>query len=173
MLELASPRLLLRDFRREDEASYLALRSGERFGRYYPAEETSTAASRRLLGLFIDWQHAQPRTYWQLAITLGSSGQLLGSCGVRTIAPGQMAFGCELGEAFWGQAYAAEAAERLFAFAAAQLACRWLVADTLAANTAAIALAQRLGFALGQEAGAAREFNGQYWPVVRLTRALA
>ncbi|MGQ5523882.1 GNAT family N-acetyltransferase [Chitinimonas sp. PSY-7] len=170
---LSSNRLILRDFQPADEPDYIALRTGVQFGRLYAADEVSPEASRRLLAMFIDWQHEPVRTRWQLAITLRASGALIGSCGVRTLEPGEMSLGCELGERYWGQGLAVEAVDRLLHFAAEQLGCQRLVADTLAANQSALALAQRLGFSVEADTGPVREFNGQSWPAVRLSKTLA
>lgn len=171
MLPLYTERLALRDFVAGDAEAYAALRRGADFGRLYPAEETSEAFSHRLLALFVEQQAAVPRSHWQLAVTRRDDGTLLGSCGIRTVEPGRMSFGCELGEAWWGRGYAAEAAQALFDFAG-RIGCRELVADTLAANHAAVALARRLGFTIADEAGEAREFAGQRHAALRLRMPL-
>ncbi|WP_374536987.1 GNAT family N-acetyltransferase [Chitinimonas taiwanensis] len=172
MLPLRTARLLLRDFQADDASAYLHLREGVQFGRYYPAQECDHAASQQLLVRFIGWQHEQPRRQWQLAITRAADGALIGSCGVRVQPDGSASFGCELGEAWWGQGYAREAAQALLDFARDPLGVQVLDADTLLANTAAQQLALQLGFVALPEAGAAREFNGQSWPVLRLRKTL-
>ncbi|WP_158229026.1 GNAT family N-acetyltransferase [Chitinimonas sp. BJB300] len=146
MLTLLSGRLVLRDFHPTDEVDYVALRTGEQFSRLYPADEVGPAASRYLLAMFIGWQVEPERSCWQLAITLRDNGALIGSCGVRVLVPGEMSFGCELGERYWRQGYALEAADCLLRFAAEQLGCQRVVTDTLEANHSALMLAQRLGF---------------------------
>lgn len=152
-LPLSTARLQLRDFVPQDVAAYAALRCGQYFGRHYAPSELTAEFSASLLARFISWQAEQPRRHWQLAITL-NDGTLIGSLGVRLAERhGEASFGIELGEAWWGQGYAIEAAGCLLSVAFNQLGVHRIEADTAAANVAAQQLATRLGFVHSRQVG--------------------
>ncbi|WP_374355180.1 GNAT family N-acetyltransferase [Chitinimonas sp.] len=167
MLPLRTNRLVLRDFVQADLPAYIALRSGVAFARHYAAEEMQAEFTAGLLQRFITAQSHTPRQMWQLAI-VDQGERLLGSCGLRTIEPGVASFGCELGEAHWGQGYALEACRALLQFGATELAYHRILADTLVSNAGARRLAEALGFVLLPASGRGRHIGGLDQPVAQL-----
>lgn len=65
----------------------LAYQSDPRYLRYYPWTERTEEDVRAFLRMFLDWQQAQPRIKFQLAVTLRESGQLIGNCSIRKGSP--------------------------------------------------------------------------------------
>jgi ribosomal-protein-alanine N-acetyltransferase len=88
-LEIATPRLLLRDFTPQDEAAFVA----------YHDDATKAAA---LLRTFAGWRTADPRINVQLAACRRDAvSTLIGCCGLRRegFPPGIAEFGIELAPA--------------------------------------------------------------------------
>jgi [ribosomal protein S5]-alanine N-acetyltransferase len=133
-MEIRTPRLLLREFRRDDAA-----RVAEYQSRYAGGPVPG------LVDLFCDCAEAVPRTKYQLAITLDT--HLIGTCGIRMESPGATTaeFGCELDRDSWGRGYAREASEAILRFAFDELKVQHVIARTTPDNTAAIRLAEALG----------------------------
>jgi [ribosomal protein S5]-alanine N-acetyltransferase len=106
----------------------------------------------------------QPRTTFQLAITLGN-GPVIGSCGIRIepIADKQGSFGCELGHAYWRQGCVFEASRALVDFGFPPLGLHRIVAETLTEPTSAIQLAKKLELRVEGEFREHRYFRGRWW----------
>jgi len=80
---LTTPRLRLREFEPDDWSAVLAYQSDPRYLRYYHWTERTAADVQVFVGNFLTHQQAQPRLKRQLAIILPTTGQLIGSCGIR------------------------------------------------------------------------------------------
>lgn len=148
-MRLVTERLVLREFVETDWPAMLAYHCDARYLAHYPQNAGSTATLRRLLGMFIGWQQERPRYRWQLAITLHSSDEVIGTCGIRLTEPGaaQAELGYGLSSAHWHQGYATEAARRMLSLAFDELGVHRVGARVVASNAASIALLERLGFA--------------------------
>lgn len=137
-MELRTPRLILRDFQREDTPSVLAYQSKaaylEHSGHPPPTEDDV----RAFVELLCQWAHEVPRAKYQLAITL--EGRVIGTCGVRKASAGDTVaeYGCELDPAFWGHGYAHEASRALLTFGFTTLGLQRLVALTRPQNLSLI-----------------------------------
>ena len=114
---------------------------------------------------FLAQQQEQPRTKFQLAITLKSTRQLIGNCGIRLKSEGarQGDIGYELSPEHWGHGYATEAARAIVEFGFTQLKLHriwsWYVAD----NVGSAHVLQKLGM---QPEGRLREneyYKGCWW----------
>jgi ribosomal-protein-alanine N-acetyltransferase len=151
-MELHTSRLLLRDFTPVDVNAVHEYQSDPRYLAHASWRTRSRADVADFLQMMIEWSLARPRVRYQLAIV--RDGLVIGTCGVRTSAPGALEgdFGCELAPAAWGQGYAAEASRAILAFGFSELRLQRIIARTTRANTAAIRLARRLG--MRGEAGA-------------------
>lgn len=152
-MELRTARLVLRDFVAEDLEAYRALRSAPGFGQHYPEDDVTPERSRELLARFLAEQRAEPRLRYQLAVTLSSTGELIGSCGVRLVDVDarEASFGCELGLEHWGKGYALEAGRAVLGFGFEELAVARVYAETQVVHLAARRLAERLGFVVEEE----------------------
>ncbi|WP_269531092.1 GNAT family N-acetyltransferase [Chitinimonas sp. BJYL2] len=145
MLPISTARLILRDFQQDDAAAYVSVRSGEHFAAHYPAEAVSPAFTRALLARFLADQQLVPRTRWQLAIVVATTGELIGSCGLRREPAGYWSVGYELAESHWGQGYAQEAMQALLAAGRNTLKVQWLRAECHPENGRSMRLAHKLG----------------------------
>src|SRR3712207_64127 len=82
-MELTTERLILREYKASDWPDVLAYQSDPRYLRYYEWTERTPEAVQAFVQMFFGHQQEQPRTKFQLAITLKSNNQLIGNCGIR------------------------------------------------------------------------------------------
>lgn len=146
MVEIATPRLLLRDFAPGDLQEYVAIQGDPRFVEFYGPEETGPDFARGLLDRFIAWAAEQPRRNYQLAIV--RDDRVVGSCGIRMEGhpPGTAELGLELAPEHWGQGLASEAARAILRFGFQDLGLREVRGETVTENTRVQRLVERLGF---------------------------
>lgn len=154
--------LILRDFAKEDRDAYRALRSDQKFTRFYSEEDVSTAKSDTLLDLFIAQSLAQPRSKYQFAIVT-RNGDLIGSCGIRLEADRQASVGCELGREWQRKGYALEAGSAMLAFGFEQHGMHRIYAKTISENKAAIRLCKILGMRHEALLLENRYFQDRWW----------
>lgn len=164
-MQIATQRLLLRDFTAADWTAVLAYQSHPLYLRYYPWTERTAEDVQAFVKMFLAHQQMNPRHKFQLAVTLKSSGQLIGNCGIRLPEPESIEadLGYELDPAHWGQGYATEAARAMLHFGFTGLGLHRIWASVLAVNEGSVRLLQKLGF---KQEGHLREkeyFKGQYW----------
>ena len=115
---LTTKRLVLREFEEEDWPAVLAYQTDPRYLRYYDWTQRTEQDVRAFARMFIVQREEEPRTKFQLAITLAPGGQLIGNCGIRMKTPGvrEADLGYELDPRYWENGYATEAARALLAF---------------------------------------------------------
>jgi ribosomal-protein-alanine N-acetyltransferase len=115
---LTTKRLVLREFEEEDWSTVLAYQSDPRYLRYSHWTHRTEEDVRDFVRMFLGQREEEPRTTFQLAITLASDGRLIGNCGIRLKTPDtrEADLGYELDPHFWGSGYATEAANRFLAF---------------------------------------------------------
>lgn len=144
---IETDRLLLRAWRKRDEAPYHAIKSDPRvmatLGPLPSREE-----SDRTLQRFIKAERAHGFTFW--AIERRSDRTLLGYAGLLptpegTPVEGEVEIGWGLGSAHWGQGYAREAAAAALGWGWRNTRERRIVAMTTPANERSWGLMQRLG----------------------------
>jgi RimJ/RimL family protein N-acetyltransferase len=141
-------RLILRNWREEDRALYLATCNTEAVTAYLngPAsEEDVDAAFARIAKSQAD----NGFSFW--AIERKSDGTLLGYCGLRMCddlqrpVHGELEIGWRVREDAWGQGYACEAARASLEWAWANLDADRVVSFTVPANEPSWRLMERLG----------------------------
>jgi ribosomal-protein-alanine N-acetyltransferase len=112
---LRTPRLILREFTAEDWAATHAYQQDPRYLRYYDREHMAERHTQALVYMFVMWQGEQPRTKFQLAITIAKTGELIGNVGLRREnADDPLAdMGYELSPTHWGRGFATEAARAM------------------------------------------------------------
>ena len=164
-MQLTTQRLVLREFDERDYLAMLAYQSDPRYLEYYPWTERQPEDVRQLLQSFFDWQWAQPRHKYQLAITLKPHHELIGSCGIRLDSPTarQGDLGFELSPEHWAQGYGTEAARAVIQFGFAGLRLHRIWSWCIAENHRSVRVLEKLG--LRQE-GLLREneyFKGRWW----------
>ena len=93
---------------------------------------------------------SRPRTKYQLAVTLKSTDQLIGNCGVRLAEEGSQVgdIGYELSPGHWGRGYATEAARAIMAFGFETLHLHRIWAECIAENTRSARVLEKLGMQL-------------------------
>ena len=146
-MQIATERLILRDFRDDDWPPMLAYWRDPRYQRYNPDFEDPEQVVRDLVSAFVAQQAEQPRRKWQLAIVDPADGRLIGNCGIRVNDPEtrEANIGYELDPRHWGRGYATEAARAILAFGFDQLDLHRVWAECVADNTASQRVLEKLG----------------------------
>lgn len=167
-MELHTDRLILREFVADDWPAVLAYQRDPRYLRFYEWPDRHEADVRAFVRMFVDQQQQQPRTRFQLAITLKSDGHLIGNAGIRRPAAGshEAEIGYELAPDEWGHGYATEAARAIVRFGFEALKLHRIAAETVADNVASAHVLRKAG--LTQE-GRLRDklyYKGRYWDVL-------
>ncbi len=167
MNAIETERLVLRDFDLDDFKAFFATTNDPEYHQFYSEHEMSREFWAEIFERILSGTHAPDRTSYQLAVCL-RNGELIGTCGVRMedMEHGQASFGCAVGRPFWGQGYALEAARRVVTLGFALLPIHRLYAETLAANTRARALAERLGMRLEGHLREQKFFRHRWWDTV-------
>jgi ribosomal-protein-alanine N-acetyltransferase len=164
-VQLETERLLLREFERNDWSVVLAYQRDPRYLRYYEWTERTPEDAQAFVQMFLDQQAGEPRTKFQLAVTLRESGELIGNCGVRLPSPDahEGDIGYELAPIHWGCGYATEAAHAIVEFGFNQLNLHRISAECVADNAGSINVLRKLGM---RQEGRLREhqsFKGRWW----------
>ena len=172
-MQLLTNRLLLRDFVAGDWPAVLAYQRDPRYLRLYEWTERREEDARAFVDMFIAQQQQQPRTRFQLAVTLRADGRLIGNCGIRLAAPGsgqawphRAEIGYELAPDEWGHGYATEAAQAIVQFGIEQLGVTRLEAWTVADNAASARVLTKLGFVEEGRLPQYHFYKGRYWDAV-------
>jgi RimJ/RimL family protein N-acetyltransferase len=149
--ELVSDRLVLRRFAQRDVHAFVAYRSRPEVARFqswdapYPIAEGMAMISA-LLGEHPD----TPGEWFQYAVALRSTGELIGDCAAKTDAddPRQAEIGFTFAPAHQGRGYATEAARALLAYLFGERAKHRVRACCDARNAASARVLERLGMRL-------------------------
>lgn len=146
-MELRTERLVLREFADDDWRAVLAYHRDPRYQRFYEMSDPDEEGTRAFVRLFILWQRDQPRSKYQLAITLAETGELIGNVGVRKpTADAEVAeVGYELSPLHWGKGYATEAARALLGWAFRELGLHRAHAHCVSDNVASTHVLEKLG----------------------------
>ena len=114
---IETERLVLRDFSMEDAPAVHRYGSDPEVVRYMPWGPNTWADTKDFLRRKLDGQRADPRSVFDFAVTLYSSGEIIGSCGISIISTQrrQAAIGYVYRRDVWGKGYATEAAKALVA----------------------------------------------------------
>jgi RimJ/RimL family protein N-acetyltransferase len=146
--EIAGSRVLLRRFRPADAAAFAAYRSVPAVARYqswdapYPLAEAQRFVHEQLA------EHPDtPGEWFQFAVALRTSGQLIGDCAVQPDAddPRQCELGFTIAPPHQGQGYATEAAGLVLDYLFRARGKHRVHASCDARNTASAAVLERLG----------------------------
>ncbi|MCK4511309.1 GNAT family N-acetyltransferase, partial [bacterium] len=131
---IETERLILREFRRDDQESVHEYAVDPEVYRYMPwgpntEDETSAFVERAVAS-----RHRDPRLHFELAVTLREAGRLIGGAGIRAadecFRTADMGY-CLRRDA-WGRGLATEAAAGLIEFGFSQLGVHriWATCDT-------------------------------------------
>jgi ribosomal-protein-alanine N-acetyltransferase len=165
---LTTERLLLRDFVESDWEAMLAYQQDPLYLRYNEWMSRTAEEVRDFLQIFLDHQKHVPRIKFQFAITLRSTGQFIGNCGVRKgfadAREGDM--GYELDPRFWGNGYATEAARAVLGFGFSYINLQRVSAWCLAENVASARVLEKLGMKLKKRMRDHQFFKGKWWDML-------
>jgi RimJ/RimL family protein N-acetyltransferase len=164
-MELITERLILREFKKEDWPDVLAYQADPRYLRYYEWTERTPGAVQEFVQMFLCQQQEQPRTRFQLAVTLKSDRQLIGNCGIRiqSIDAHEGDIGYELSPQHWGQGYATEAARAVVQFGFTELRLHRIWASCIADNVGSARVLEKLGMRLEGRLRDKEHFKGRWW----------
>jgi RimJ/RimL family protein N-acetyltransferase len=146
-MKLETERLILRELVKDDWQRVFEYQSDPQYLRYYEWTERTPEAVQEFVGWLIDGQKQEPRTKFQLGVTLKSSDLLIGNCGIRMDHANafQADIGYELDPGHWNHGYASEAAHAIVDFGFTRFNLHrvwsWCVAD----NTASAHVLEKLG----------------------------
>ena len=164
-MQIATQRLVLRDFTADDWPYVLAYQRDPRYLRYYPWAARAEADVRDFVQGFIDQQSEEPRRKFQLAITLPNQRGVIGNCGLRRKAQNDWEgdIGFELSPEFWGNGYATEAARAMIDFGFRQLALHRISSWCIADNAASARVLERVGMRLEGRLRENEHFKDRWW----------
>jgi RimJ/RimL family protein N-acetyltransferase len=164
-LELTTKRLILREFNENDWPDVLAYQTDPLYLRYYDWTERTPEAVREFVQTFIAQQQEQPRTRFQLAIVLKSTGQLIGTCGIRMgcASAHEADIGYELSPLHWGHGYATEAARAIVKFGFGELGLHRIWSWCIADNTGSVRVLEKLGMRFEGRLREKEYFEERWW----------
>ena len=146
-MEILTEHLRLREFEMDDWPSVLAYQQDPRYLQFYPWTERSGKDVRGFIRMFLEQQGRNPRTSFQLAVTLKESGEMIGNCGVRLEAESAVVadMGYEIAPAHWGRGYATEAARAMLRFGFEDLHLHRIWARCIADNAGSWRVMEKIG----------------------------
>ena len=147
MLELMTRRLVLRPLRLSDSAAVFEYRADPDVSRFQMWEPQDVPEVRSFIEGLLDLEPDTPGSWYQLAITLRETGELIGDCGLHfpTERQGQAEVGITLATAHQGRGYATEALERVLEYLFGDLGKHRVYATVDPRNAPSIALLERVG----------------------------
>ena len=146
----------------------LAYQSEAQYLEYSPWAHRTADEVQDFVRGFIDWQGERPRTKYQLAITLGAEGRLIGNCGIRieTTDSRQANIGYEIAPGCWGEGYATEAARAMVAFGFGELRLQSIWARCVAENVASYRVLEKVGMRRERRLREEEWMKGRWWDIL-------
>lgn len=162
---LVTDRLILRDFVENDWEAVLAYQQDPLYLRYNEWTSRSAEEVRAFIQMFLEHQKQIPRFKFQFAVTLKSTGELIGNCGIRRESPEarQADMGYELDPRHWGRGYATEAARAVLDFGFSHMHLQRVSAWCLAENVGSARVLEKLGMRLNSRIRERHHFKGKWW----------
>jgi aminoglycoside 6'-N-acetyltransferase len=146
--ELVSERLVLRRFRPEDLATFVSYRSDPDVARYQSWTAPYSRADGEQLIKNMRQQHPDtPGEWFQFAIALRSTGELIGDCGAKPSAydPVHTQIGYTIGRAHQRRGYGIEAVRALLGYLFDARGMHRVTANCDGRNTPSMGLLERVG----------------------------
>lgn len=144
-MRLETDRLIIREFTMEDaRAVHEYACNGEilAYMAWGPNTEGETLA---FVEKCIMMQHQQPRTVYEVAVTLQENGRLIGGISLYLSSHRQGELGYCFNPLYWGQGYATEAAEAMLRFGFEELNLHRIYATCRPSNTGSAKVLERIG----------------------------
>jgi RimJ/RimL family protein N-acetyltransferase len=145
--EILSERLTLRQLVASDAQTVFEYRSRPEVSRFQPWGLESRAELKSQIESLAIKEPGVPGSWYQLGITLSSSGALLGDCGFHVIGPEprQVEFGISFAPEYQRQGYATEALRALFDYLFVQLGKHRAFCSVDPRNVRSITRMERIG----------------------------
>ena len=162
---VTTERLLLREFVESDWEAVLAYQQDPLYLRYNEWTSRSAEEVRQFIQMFLNHQKQVPRIKFQFAITLKSTGELIGNCGVRRDSPEarEADMGYELDSNYWGNGYATEAARAVLDFGFSHMKVERVSAWCLADNVGSARVLEKIGMDVERRMREHQYFKGRWW----------
>jgi [ribosomal protein S5]-alanine N-acetyltransferase len=165
-LIIETRRLILRNFERSDVSAYCNLTGDSKYQRFYSEEDCSVERSRQLVEKFVLQSRESDRTGYQMALVLESTGEFIGTAGLRIEPDKQASIGCGVGREYQSAGYAKEAMSALLEYGFEKHDIHRVYADTISENIPAIRLCKMLGMREEAHFIENRFFKGRWWSTV-------
>ena len=157
-MEIVTARLRLDALRDEDADALFAYRSDPAVARFQDWKPVSVTEAKH----FIEAQHGiapdTPETWWQRAIRLRDSGELIGDLGLHFMDDGAVEVGISLAPAHQRHGYAREALEVMLDFVLGGLRKRRVIARVVPRNF----MCMRLLVGVGMHRGADKDGDAMF-----------
>ena len=146
-IELTTARLVLRDVRKDDWKAVHEYGTDLEVVQYMPWGPNTENDTKEFLQRAVASSREEPRTKFELAVTLAESGRLIGGAGIRVSQPSDR--GADMGYClhrdFWGQGYATEAAASILGFGFGTLGLHRIFAACDVENVASARVLEKVG----------------------------
>jgi len=145
-MQLETQRLILREFTPDDVPAVLAYQQTPEYRSLRSTDDYTLEDAEAFVARFVGWQLERPRQRFQLAMTLKSRPDLIGTCGIRMQTGAQRiaTIGYELDPEYWGSGYATESARRMIEFGFQDLGLERIEAWCRVDNAASIRVLEKL-----------------------------
>jgi RimJ/RimL family protein N-acetyltransferase len=164
-MQLETERLILREFTPDDYVAVWSYQRHPLYLRYNPWTERAQDDVKAFVERFIAQQQAVPRTRFQLAVVLKSTGELIGNAGIRrdSIDSHEADIGFELAPKCWGQGYASEAARAVLGLGFTEFRLHRIWAECVPDNSGSIRVLRKLGMQLEGRLRDKEYYKGRWW----------
>ena len=145
--KLESERIILRRFRDSDIEPFYSYRADPDVARYQDWENYTLDEAKRFLEVMRSRHPGTMREWFQFAIQVKATNELIGDCGLLTLEeePKQAKLGISIAAKHQGNGFALEAVTCLMDYVFASLGMHRVRAITDCKNTRSIALLERVG----------------------------
>ena len=160
--EFVTDRLLLREFESSDADAIQVYAGDAEVTRYTSFGPNTPEQTQEVLANWLSAREHVPRTEWPLAIVRRADSVLIGGTGLGAVnwKSREAAFGYVLRRSAWENGFATEAGRAVRDWAFEKLELRQLTAHCEEANTASLAVLNKLGFSQGASVSLPR-VNGE------------
>lgn len=164
-LPISSVRLLLRDFRDEDEAAVLECRCDPRVTRHLPYGPRDADSARRHLRELLRQQQDPRRQAWELAVVQHGDGAVVGACDLTLSSPKEAEIGYVLARRYWGQGFGTEVATALIDAAFDGLRVERVTSTVAVANRRSLRVMEKAGLDWDGTSRRHAQVQGKWWDV--------
>ena len=147
---IRTDRLTLREFVREDWPSLHLYGSDPEVMTWLHSLPNTEEHSQVVVDRFISYQSEEPRSRYELALTLSSTGEIIGGSGIRMVWPGnrEASMGYVMRRDLWGKGYATEAAQAMIGIGFELLGAHRVSASVDTENIGSIKVLEKAGMTM-------------------------